>query len=247
MNIKQEIIEFISNFLLESDSKEVFGDPIVGFSSAEDPLYMELKNIVGYHHLLPQDILEDARTVVSFFLPFSRDVVSSNRNSSEVSFQWANSYIIANSLINEISCSLIEYLGEKGINAATVKATHTYDEKTLTSGWSHRSAAYISGLGKFGINRMLITEKGCAGRYGSVIISCDIQPDEIPDEEYCIYRKTGKCQLCIDACPVSALHIDGFDRFTCHDRLLKNAEKFKDIGLCDVCGKCVVACPVATV
>lgn len=35
------------------------------------------------------------------------------------------------------------------------------------SEWSHRHAAYIAGLGIFGINNMLITNKGCVGRIPS--------------------------------------------------------------------------------
>lgn len=247
MNIREEIVELIKKCLLESDNREVFRDPIIGFSSARDPLYAELQDIVGPHHILPENILEDAKTVVSFFLPFSEDIVLSNRNNEEVSCEWAKAYIIANSLINDISENIIQYLSEKGIKAATIKATHNFDEKTLKASWSHRSAAYISGIGKFGVNRMLITEKGCAGRYGTVIISHEIEADKRLDEEYCTYYKTGGCLKCIEACPVSALHIDSFDKFTCYDQLLKVSDKFKDIGLCDVCGKCIAHCPVAII
>ncbi len=35
----------------------------------------------------------------------------------------------------------------------------------------------------------------------------------------------------------------GFDRFRCYDMCLKSGEQFEDLGLADVCGKCVVGLP----
>ncbi len=247
MSIREEIVEIINNSLLESEYREFFREPLVTFSSAKDPLYRELKDIIGPHHILPQDILEDAKTVVSFFLPFSEALVLSNKKNEEVSYEWAKSYIVTNSLINNIAKNIIEYLKKKEIRASTIKATHNFDAETLKASWSHRSAAYISGLGRFGINRMLITDKGCAGRFGSVIMAYEIEADERPEKHHCIYYRNEGCLKCIEACPVSALHIDGFDKFTCYDQLIKNSEKFKDIGLCDVCGKCIAHCPLAII
>lgn len=245
MSLKTELIDLVIRCVSDCEHRELFRKPLVGFSSAGDPLYRQLKEIIGPEHLYPQDVLAEAKTVVSFFIAFSERVVSSNRNQESVAKEWAESYIKANQLISEISQKMIEYLEDQGIAAATVKATHTYDEKSLKCGWSHRSAAYISGLGKFGVNRMLITPVGCAGRYGSVIISHEIAPDTRTDEEFCIYYKKGTCLNCIKACPVGALDIEGFDKFKCHDRLLENAKQFTDLGCCDVCGKCVVAGPCA--
>jgi len=247
LSLKKELTDLVVKSVNESERKDLFREPLVGFSSAADPLYRQLKEIIGPEHLYPDDILPEAKTVVSFFIPFSKKVVTSNRKQEAVSMEWAESYVEANKLISEISSKMIEYLEGRGISATTVKATHTYDEKTLKCGWSHRSAAYIAGLGKFGVNRMLITRKGCAGRYGSVIVSYDITPDKRTDEEYCVYYKEGTCLNCIKACPVGALDIEGFDKFKCNDRLLENAKLFTDLGCCDVCGKCVVAGPCAII
>ena len=38
----------------------------------------------------------------------------------------------------------------------------------IASDWSERHAAYAAGLGTFGLTRALITEKGIAGRFGSL-------------------------------------------------------------------------------
>lgn len=247
MSLKNEIIDFIEKYVLESKSKELLRKPIVGFSSANNPLYEKLTEIIGTEHLHPKDILPNAKTVVSFFIPFSEGVVKSNQRNSAVSREWGKSYVEANKLINQISDSLVDFLGNKNINSATIKATHNFDEKILKSAWSHRSAAVIANMGKFGLNRMVITKEGCAGRFGTVIISEEIPIKNEEAIENCIYNKNKGCLLCVESCPQNALSTNGFDRFKCYDQLLKNAEELSDIGLCDVCGKCVVSCPFAII
>lgn len=248
MSLKEEIISSIENSVLKYESKEYFRNPIVGFSSADNPLYEELKDIIGPDHLHPKDILPTSRTVVSFFIPFSQIVVDSNIESSTVSYEWAKSYVEANKLINQISGELVDYLRNKNIDAATIKATHNFDEKTLKSAWSHRSAAFIANMGKFGLNRMIITKAGCAGRFGTVIISAHIPIENEENAEYCLYYKNESCQKCVESCPQNALSPDKeFDRFKCNDLLLKNADEYSHLGLCDVCGKCVVSCPFAVI
>ena len=44
------------------------------------------------------------------------------------------------------------------------------------SNWSERHVAFIAGLGTFGLSKLLISAKGCAGRYGSIIVSQKLQP-----------------------------------------------------------------------
>lgn len=249
MSLKEEIIELIEIAVLKSNNKELFRNPIVGFSSVHNPLYEKLKDIVGPEHLHPKDILPNAQSVISFFIPFSENVILSNKENSVVSQEWGKSYIEANNLINQISDNLINYLNNNNINAETIKATHTYDETTLISAWSHRSAAFIAGMGKFGVNRMLITKEGCAGRFGTVVISAEIplESSEMDVNEYCLYYRNKSCLKCIKSCPQNALSTNGFDKFKCHDQLLENSKELKDVGLCDVCGKCVVSCPFAII
>ncbi len=240
MSLREEIVALIKKEVLESDNKDFFREPLVGFASADDPLFAQLPEIVGPEHVSPQYLLPEAKTVVAFFLPFSKTVVIQNRNTTEVSPKWAQAYIHANALINKISEALIDHLAKKGIKGATIKATHTYDPATLTTAWSHRSAAYIAGLGRFGLNRMLITPKGCAGRYGSIIIAEEITADPRPAEEACSYFAHGECRFCIHNCPVKALTAGGFDKHKCNSRLLEVSKGFTAFGLCDVCGKCAV-------
>lgn len=246
MNLKKEIIELVEKSVVDFKS-ELFRKPIVGFSHGDNPFYEELKDIVGPEHVQPKDLLAEAKSIISFFIPFSDKVVTTNKGDSVASKEWAQSYIDANILINQVSDDLVKLLEENNFKATTIKATHTYDAETLKSAWSHRSAARIANMGEFGLNRMLITKEGCAGRYGTVITSADIPLDEGESHEYCLYNKNGSCKKCIEACPVDALKVGLINKFKCNDHLVKSMEEFEDIGSADVCGKCIAACPVAII
>ena len=239
MSTKEQIIRFIKDEVKDNDPNSFFREPLVGFSSAQDELYINIKEIVGKHHIEPKDILAEAETVVSFFIPFTEALVKGNRG-EEVSEEWAVSYIECNALIAGICEKLIKELAKSGVQGAAVKATHGFDETILAAAWSHRSAAYIAGLGRFGRNKILITEKGGAGRYGSLVISEVIRPDVRQDKEFCLFYSGKNCTYCIDNCPVQALTADGFDRRKCYECVMAVNAGFPHLGLCDVCGKCSV-------
>ncbi|MDL2226991.1 4Fe-4S dicluster domain-containing protein [Deltaproteobacteria bacterium OttesenSCG-928-M10] len=225
-----------------------FREALVGFASADDPLFAEIPRLVGGHHARPLDFLPAGGTVVSFFLPFTQEVVKSNCGDGPVSREWGLSYLAANALINEVSQGLAEAVRERGHTAATVPATHNFDPQTLQCGWSHRSAAFVAGLGRFGLNRMLIGPSGCAGRYGTLFVGAEIRPDSRSAPERCLFQEKGKCGACVKACPPRALTAESYDRFKCWDHLTAISDQLNIDGkTCDVCGKCVAACPMAVI
>ncbi|MBF0529944.1 MAG: epoxyqueuosine reductase [Deltaproteobacteria bacterium] len=245
-NLTTAIETFIKESAARAEGREYFRTPLVAFSSADDPLYDQIVKIVGPPHQRPKDFLPSAKTVISFFIPFQKMIVQANKGDGPVSELWVRSYLAANALINHINMSLGEFLISRGADSGSVPATHTYDQEALKAGWSHRSAAFVAGLGRFGLNRMLITRLGGAGRYGTVFTSAELPVSERSEEERCLYYQNGSCQACIKACPVSALTTDDFDRFKCNENILANLEYLSERGTAaDVCGKCVVAGPCA--
>jgi len=234
MGLGEEIIEFIKIKTKEANLFDFYRQPLVGFSSASDPLYTKIKDIVGPHHLLPTEILPEVKTIISFFLPFSPKVVEANHREPDIPApEWVDSYIHANNLIGQISQDIVTMTTSKGFKATLIRATKNYDEATLKASCSHRSAAFVAGLGRFGLNRMLLTPIGGAGRYGTILISAEIPPSTRPKEELCLFWKNGSCRYCLEHCPVKALG-DGPDEF---DRQACNLNLNKSQG---VCGKCVV-------
>lgn len=240
MNLAESIEEKIKGLVKQAKTKTQYREPLIGFASAEDPLFTQIKEVIGKHHAHPKELLSDAKTVVCFFIPFSKEVVKSNRANQEVSREWAVAYIETNALIASICETLREYLKQYGIDAYNEKATHNFNEVDLTSIWSHRSAAYVAGLGTFGVNQMLITPSGCAGRFGSIIISAEIPPTPRPETSNCKYLRDGTCLACVKNCPTGALKVQSLDKQKCYKHVLEVDKKFTDLGLTDVCGKCVV-------
>ncbi|KUO52927.1 MAG: hypothetical protein APF76_02050 [Desulfitibacter sp. BRH_c19] len=238
-----EIKDTIESTIKGAVKKNSYGikEPLIGYASPNDHLFQELKRLHP-HHLMPEDLLGDVKSIVAFYLPFDLEIARSNRGGNKVSEKWASAYINANSLINKICTLLTDRLKELDVKATYQKATHNFDEETLKAAWSHRSIAYIAGLGTFGVNKMLITPVGCAGRFGSIAINYLIEPTVRPDKEYCLFYQGRGCLKCVKACPVGALTENSIDKYLCYDRLLKVAEDYSSMGLADVCGKCIGPC-----
>jgi epoxyqueuosine reductase QueG len=236
---------------VEGESLPFWRTPLVSPFSVEGRDLSWLKKAVSPSHLLPRDILPGAKSVVSFFIPFTGEVVLGNREGESDSEEWALCYIKTNELIAKIGIRLEKLFASAGFQTGTIPATHNFDEERLVSDWSHRHIARLAGLGSFGLNNMLITEKGCCGRFGSVVSEWDYPgPQPSPAEEKCLYRRKGTCGICVDRCSAGAYGKDTespgnihFNRKRCYERCLENAECYKALGLADVCGKCLTGLP----
>ena len=240
--IRKTINRFIATYPHSENTG--WKSPLVAYARADDPLFIELKNIVNPTHALPQDFLSEAQTVITYFLPFENRVVESNKPGRYSSRTWALSYIETNRLIEALNEHLQQVLVEQGYKAVFVPATHNFDKKTLLSDWSHRSAAYIAGLGTFGLNHMLITENGCCGRIGSIITDLELPPTPRYTKELCLYKANGNCGRCTKRCVNKALTIDTLDKHKCYEMCLINSERLSDFeSIADVCGKCLVNVP----
>lgn len=233
--IKSEIIAMLKN----SGNGVSYREPLIGFADADNKAFMDLKKVVAPDHLLPSDLLKEAKSVVSFFLPFTEDLVKKNKDDSYVSKDWAIAYIETNKYIDVIIQHMKRVLGEMGIKCSDNPARMPFDKERLIHHWSQRHVARICGLGNFGINNMLITEIGCAGRYGSFVIDAVLPYNEYVTDDYCLYKRNGSCKACIKACPTEALTVNGFDRQKCYSWVKKVNIYFSDLEECDVCGKCI--------
>jgi len=249
MNDKVEtmIKEFVEHYGETRNVETSWKEPLVAYADAMDKMFFDLKHTVSFSHALPKDLLPKAKTVVTYFIPFDEVIVKSNVEGKESSRIWAKAYIETNQLILDLNTYIKNELEKLGCKSNVIPATHNFDEKKLISDWSHRHVAFIAGLGKFGLNNMLITDKGCCGRVGSFITDLRIEPTKRKDEENCLYRHMNICKKCVDRCVNDALKIDSFNRHKCYEMCLYNAEVHSDIILSDVCGKCLVNVPCSTI
>lgn len=232
----------IKRVVREADTITEYRQPLVGFASAEDPRFGDLLRVVHPAHWFPQDLLPGAKSVVAFFLPFAPWVVEANaQHREQVAREWAVAYIETNALIGRITSHLIEALAERGVHAAAEPATHNFDPQSLVSHWSHKSAAVIAGLGSFGLHQMAITDSGCAGRFGSLVLDAELPSTPSQPKERCLYYHDASCLECVLRCPANALdETVPLDKQRCDSRLHSVSREFEHLGLADVCGKCAI-------
>ena len=242
--IKHVLVDRVCETNARPDVVTRWREPLLGFAAATDPLFLELKRVVSPSHALPIELLPGARTVVAFFVPFEREVASSNFGGQLASEGWARAYVETNRLIAEL-CELLKGAFEGfGHETYVTPATHNYDPVTMVSDWSHRHVAHIAGLGTLGVHNLLITERGACGRLGSCVTTAEIEPDRRPEVEGCLEKRGVSCLRCVRRCVGDALLGAGsFDRRRCQDVLHENEAAHAAIGKADVCGKCLVKVP----
>lgn len=244
--MKQEIIKLVKDFVKNYQKEKVetkWREPIIKFADAKDEMFKELKTVVNDDHLMPEDLLKDAESAIAFFIPFEKPIPDTNIKGKYSSHEWAVAYIETNTLIGDLNERIGRYLEEKGYQTELVPATHNFSKETLMSQWSHRHIAYITGIGTFGINNMLITEAGCCGRVGTLVTNLKLEADKRVEEENCLYKHNGTCGVCVEKCQFEALTLEGYDRRKCYGICLENDIYHNDMGLTEICGKCLVGIP----
>ncbi|MFX0097748.1 MAG: epoxyqueuosine reductase [Candidatus Hodarchaeota archaeon] len=241
--IRRIIEAFVREYKIKLETKTSWHEPLVAFADAKDPLFKKLKSVIAPSHNTPNELLKDAKTVVSYFIPFERRIALSNVRGKSSSREWAIAYIETNRLIGDLNEHLSKRLKDLNFRSTILPATHNFDRETLISNWSHKHAAFIAGLGGFGLHRMFITERGCCGRLGSFITNAKARPTKRSNKEFCLYNYDGSCKICVEKCIFGALTNESFDKHKCHSICAANSKLHSSIGLADTCGKCVCVVP----
>ncbi|WP_297419811.1 4Fe-4S binding protein [Clostridium sp.] len=229
---------------------KIFETPIFAFGASDDGYFTLLKksSVVGEHFLLPKEWLPQSKTVISFFLPFSETIKKGNRREkSWPSEEWLHGRIEGQSFINKLCIYLKSELIRDGYNSVVpalderfwANEYSSHQEMSFTSNWSERHVAFVCGLGTFGLSKGLITSKGMAGRFGSIITELYLTPNKREYEN--VYEYCSMCGACVKKCPVNAISMEnGKNHTICSKFLNKTAEKYKPrLG----CGKCQIGVP----
>jgi epoxyqueuosine reductase QueG len=240
--LRELITEKVCAVVASAGTQTTYRTPLVGFASASDPRFRDLDRHIGPCQMMPGDLLPGARTVVSYFLPFGEEVVEANRRRrSRVASEWATAYLETNGLLARVCEAVSELLEGLGYEAAAEPPTGKFDRKTLRSCWSHKSVAVIAGLGTFGLHHMVITETGCAGRFGSLVTDAVVAPGPRSVRQYCAHFRGETCKDCVSRCPIGALSGDGkINTKICWDRCSAVADRIGGEQRAEVCGKCAV-------
>jgi len=174
---KNDLIKFEADFIEQSQdntiadeiaiSKDVVGlklfdAPVFAFGSADDEYFKLLQQhgAIGEHFMVPKDWLPEARTVISFFLPFTDEVRKSNqKNMTWPSEGWLHARIEGQALLNKLCVSLKTYLEDNGFKSLIPAMDPRFWSNTggaaskakYTSNWSERHTAFVCGHGTFGL------------------------------------------------------------------------------------------------
>lgn len=209
-----------ANRVPELGMLQIFEHPLVAVAAADDPLFSKLKEpgVVGPRHMSPREWLPEARAVISYFLPFSPRVREANRGPGLPAVEWLYGRIEGEAFNDALRGHIVDALrgiGEKAVAPVLDSRFSVVDKR---SNWSERHVAFIAGLGTFGLSKSLITKRGCAGRYGSVVTSLALSPSPRQYEdpfEYCPGVISGGCGECVARCPSGAITARGKDTPTC--------------------------------
>jgi len=197
----------------------------------------------------------DELTVVSWALCQTQATKEANRAQTRFpSEPWARSRIYGHRCGRYLQKTLVKALSLQGVAAVAPALLPDWMETESpaygrSSTWSERHVAYISGLGTFGLCGGLITERGQAARFGSVIVHAHIPPTPRSYSDpfaYCLFYHDGSCTACVDRCPVGAVGPGGRDKKACAQHLevataehVKREYGFEGYG----CGLCQTGVP----
>lgn len=243
------IQEFVNqspeNTLQNEDNEKAFGEPLVGFSKGDDPLYDEYKRHIGPFYWTPIEIftltfpelsvIPEELTVISWILPQTSATKSDNRKQTKwPAERWARARIYGEKFNEKIRKHVVEVLQEEGYKAVAPMLSPLWSRKKsekygFASTWSERHAAYASGLGTFGLCDGLITPLGKAMRTASVVARIQILPTTRPytgHHAYCLFFTRGICGKCIPRCPVGAITEEGHDKNTCYKHTSVASKKY---------------------
>ena len=224
---------------------KIFEAPIFAFGAVDDELYIKYKSpdVIGSHFICPAEWLLSAKTVISFFLPYTDTIKTANsRDCLWPADEWLHGRYEGQLLLQQLLEYLAKIISELGFETVVPSMDERYktgSAKKWTSNWSERHIAYACGLGTFGLSKGLITKKGMSGRLGSILTELDLPKDSREYED--VYAYCIMCGACVARCPVCAISFeDGKKSAPCSDFINKVREKHSPrYG----CGKCQAGVP----
>jgi epoxyqueuosine reductase QueG len=212
--------------------------PLVGFAPADrwdEPLFEPWVP----EAFRPRAVFPETNTVVVIGLPVSLPVLE-----SAPSIWYHELYRTVNALLDQAGYRIASVLTADGSPSVWIPrdgygSLSVLKERPVAF-FSHRHAAFLAGLGNFGMNNMLLTPAfGPRVRFASILTAAEIEPDPVLSEPLCT-----RCRRCADACPATALDGGDYpagltDKAACTARTEELSKRF-----IQPCGICIKVCPV---
>ena len=236
--------------------------PLMAVAAAGDPIFTQLKagEAVGPLFMTPEEWLPGAQSVISFFLPFTGRIITANiGKSTDIAAEWLHGRIEGQIAMIAMIENLHSMLTDSGYSAVIPATDERFksgkksdfisrggeESPGYTSNWSERHVAYACGLGTFGLSRGLITKKGTAGRFTSIITDLSLEADVRPYSRYDEYCSL--CGECAKMCPAGAIDVKkGKNMAVCAafvEECRKKYDPYYGCGKCNVGVQCATGIP----
>jgi epoxyqueuosine reductase QueG len=187
----------------------------------------------------PRNVYPEARSVIVIGLPIDLPVLETTP-----SIFYHELYNTANRLLDEFGYRIALMLNEMEYPSIFTPRDGYGSMKVLQESplafFSHRHAAFLAGLGTFGVNNMLLTPKyGPRVRFNSILTTAELPPDPIMEKDLCI-----KCMRCVRACPAQALSEGDYPQQLTKKDLCTEYNTGLANRHIQPCGVCIKVCPV---
>lgn len=212
--------------------------PLIGFAPADrwdSPLFEPWVP----EQFRPRAIYPGTETIIVIGIPVSLPVLETSP-----SIFYHELYKTVNTMLDQSSLRISIMLNGLGFPSIALPRDGYGSVSVLKENpvafFSHRHAAFLAGLGNFGVNNMILTPGyGPRVRFTSIFTHAKISGGEIMQMPLCI-----RCMRCVTICPVNALQEEDYpagitDKKTCTAR---SEELFKRY--ISPCGFCIKVCPV---
>ncbi len=212
--------------------------PLVGFASADrwdDPLFDPWIP----EQFRPRSIYPQTNTVIVIGIPVTLPALETSP-----SLWYHELYKTVNTLLDTAAYRISIMLNELGHNSIALPrdgygSIHVLKENPVAF-FSHRHAAFLAGLGNFGVNNMILTpEYGPRVRFTSIFSEAGISGGTIIQTPICT-----RCMRCVTICPVNALQKEDYpDGLINKERCTARSEELSKRYI-SPCGFCIKVCPV---
>lgn len=196
----------------------------------------------------PRVYLEDAASIVSIGYKLNYAPIQ-NLPASRSAYMLEHNY--ANKHLDQSSHKIARFLEKRGFKAMGFDAGAGFYAKIgkspeiIAGDFSHKHAAVASGLGKFGLNNLVLSPQlGPRIRLTTIVTNARLEYSGVPEENVCL---ADECVKCIEICPVHAL--DGWKgKYDPEEGWVMDKRKCYDYAFTTLkgqrCGLCIKVCPV---
>ncbi len=242
---------------------------LVGVAAGDDPIFEQYKNIIGKFHLTPAEVFQwyskkndlwkkvfpaEDLSVVAFILPINKETKKQHEefSSDKPSERWAHTRLFGEQANEKLQKFLVDELLDKGIPSVApaiekeiFRMIPKHENGVWASPWSHRHAAFASGLGSFGLSDGFISERGIAMRCGSLVVDYKL-PSDAKNRPENPYEYCNNCGTCAERCPASAITKEKrHDKLKCAEFVFGTTSYIKERYNINIyaCGLCQVGVP----